>query len=447
MKQKNVILMVVAVGCGLVAAFLTSQMSAKQTVETVDVLVAAKDLPVGTMITRDDLDKVVKVKKLPKDGLPPAYVIDKETLVDKRLSRPLRAEETFNPQDLLKGGAITLPAGYNMVSFPVGAGQAAAGFVGPGSRVDVLATLRLTSKLHSFKLLTNMLVVAVNTATTYDPNNGGAFPNVSMVSFAVKEKEALLLSLARSRGCQLELMLRHPESSDPNETNDKIDDILKLLSDEKINDKSSIVSNSNDKDKDKENPKPGTKTTDTKDPGATVTPVKPEPVPAAPTIPVLKVLVAKFDIAPNTTVTGDLIKEAFEWKEVPKENAEDALVQSNYENALGQAFKTGVSKNQWVTWTMVGLPTPKAKPPEHFDPRTIPANPEVKPPVEVKPPAVKYNYHDVAVTTPHGTTIHRYKEVKPGQWKKYAELTPEQAARDPNEEPAPKGAPDAKKVD
>jgi len=178
-----------------------------------------------------------------------------------------------------------------------------------------------------------------------------------------------------------------------------------------------------------------------------VTPVKPEPVPAAPTIPVLKVLVAKFDIAPNTTVTGDLIKEAFEWKEVPKENAEDALVQSNYENALGQAFKTGVSKNQWVTWTMVGLPTPKAKPPEHFDPRTIPANPEVKPPVEVKPPAVKYNYHDVAVTTPHGTTIHRYKEVKPGQWKKYAELTPEQAARDPNEEPAPKGAPDAKKVD
>ena len=33
MKQKNVILMVVAVGCGLVAAFLTSQMSAKGQIE------------------------------------------------------------------------------------------------------------------------------------------------------------------------------------------------------------------------------------------------------------------------------------------------------------------------------------------------------------------------------------------------------------------------------
>jgi Flp pilus assembly protein CpaB len=113
MKQKNVILMVVAVGCGLVAAFLTSQMSAKSNVEQVEVLVAAKDLPVGTTLTREDLsnDKMVKIRKMPKDGLPPAYVISREELIDKRLSRPVRAEETFNPQDLLKGGAITLPRG------------------------------------------------------------------------------------------------------------------------------------------------------------------------------------------------------------------------------------------------------------------------------------------------------------------------------------------------
>src|SRR6185312_5156657 len=87
MKQKNVILMVVAVGCGLVAAFLTSQMSAKGQVEQGEVVVAAKDLPVGTMITRDDLkdEKVVKIKKVPKDGLPPQVVMNKDDLIDKRL--------------------------------------------------------------------------------------------------------------------------------------------------------------------------------------------------------------------------------------------------------------------------------------------------------------------------------------------------------------------------
>src|SRR5262245_37592452 len=117
MKQKNIILLVVAVGCGIVAAVLTSQMRAGTHVEQVDVLVAAKDLPVGTNLTREEVEKggLVKVKKMPKDGLPPAYVVDKEQLIDKRLARPLRAEETFNPQDLTKGGVITLPAGHSMV--------------------------------------------------------------------------------------------------------------------------------------------------------------------------------------------------------------------------------------------------------------------------------------------------------------------------------------------
>ena len=67
MKQKNLILMVVAVGCGLVAAFLTSQMSGRSAqVEQVEVIVAAKDLPVGTMLGKDDLKTLVKTKKLPK---------------------------------------------------------------------------------------------------------------------------------------------------------------------------------------------------------------------------------------------------------------------------------------------------------------------------------------------------------------------------------------------
>ena len=226
MKQKNVILMVVAVGCGLVAAFLTSQLSAKQ-VEQVEVIVAAKDLPVGSMFTREELKTMVKIKKVSKDGLPPTVVTNMDDLLEKRLSRPVRAEETFNPADLSKGGAITLPDGYDMVSLQVNVAQAAAGFVGPGSRVNVNATLRLGTKTHAFPLLVNMLVVAVDTQTTYSKE--GTFPSMNTVSFAVKEKEVLLLSLAKSRGCTLDLLLRNTMKSTDADKNYNIDEVIKLL--------------------------------------------------------------------------------------------------------------------------------------------------------------------------------------------------------------------------
>src|SRR5262249_49914185 len=140
--------------------------------------------------------------------------------------------ETFNPQDLTKGGVITLPDGYNMVSLQVGAANAAAGFVGPGSRVNVNATLRLGNKVHAFPLLRNILVVAVDNQTAYTKD--GTFPGMSTVSFAVKEKEALLLSLAKSRGCAIELMLRHPsKTTDEADQAYNIDEVIKLLQDEK----------------------------------------------------------------------------------------------------------------------------------------------------------------------------------------------------------------------
>ncbi len=435
MKQKNVILMVVAVGCGLVAAFLTSQMSAKGKVEQVDVVVAAKDLPVGTTITRADAPKMLEIRKMPKDGLPPNYVASMEELYDKRLSRPVRAKETFNPQDLLKGGAIMLPPGHNMVSMPVGVGQAAAGFVGPGSRVDVLATVRLSNKLHAFPLLVNMLVITANSSTVYADNGSGAFPNLSMVSFAVKGKEALLLSLAKSRGCTIELMLRNSES-DASETNEKrIEENIKLLSSDR--DEAAIKGANGDGTKNPEtDPRPVNppveqpKITETPKPEPKEVPVAPYPTPKVVTV---QVLVATRDIPVGTDVTADLLAEAFAIKEYPIGVATDAL--NDLKPALGKVFKFGVAKGQWVTGNMVGLPGLKPSPVYPFvEPKPGPSatveppkpDPKIEPKIVEKP--VQKKYHDVAVHDANKTVIWRYEEVKPGQWKKVAELTPEQLA-------------------
>jgi Flp pilus assembly protein CpaB len=435
MKQKNVILMVVAVGCGLVAAFLTSQMSAKSQVEQVEVVVAAKDLPVGTVLTRDDLKASVRMKKVPKDGLPPAFVTNPEDLVDKRLARPVRAEETFNPQDLTKGGVITLPEGYDMVSLQVGVAQAAAGFVGPGSRVNVNATLRLGNKLYAFPLLVNMLVVAVDTNTAYTKD--GTFPSMNTVSFAVKEKEALLLQLAKNRGCALELLLRHPTKSSEADKNYNIDEVLKLLQDEQNPGgiKGSVGEGKNGGTQ----PDEMLKKDETKKPdeGRSV-----EPAPAAPQFAVVRVMVAKRDIAPHTDVTNELIAEAFEPREVPKDLVNDALL--DLTEALNKQFKTGVAKGQWVTRSMVGL-EPKPAPQDGFvppKPGEAPGKPSL--PGEVKP-VVKRKTLDVSVHTSNGTVIYRFEEVAPGQWKAVAVMTPEQAAKEDrkNERPdAPRATPE-----
>ena len=102
--------------------------------------------------------------------------------------------------------------------------DAAAGFLTPGSKVDVLATFKRNNKVHAFSLLVNVLVVAVDS-----PVVAGKVPEVT-VSLAVVPKEALVLALAKTRGCQLNLLLRNPTREVDRSYN--IDEIIKLLGDD-----------------------------------------------------------------------------------------------------------------------------------------------------------------------------------------------------------------------
>ena len=438
MKQKNMILMAVAVGCGLVAAFLTSQMSGKTAaVEQVEVIVAAKDLPVGTQLNRDDLKTAVKRKKLPKDGLPPAYVLDENMLVDKRLSRPIRAEETFNPADLSTGGVVTIPAGQHMYTLPISVPAAVAGFVGPGARVDLLVTVRLGKGLKAFPLLMNMLILAVDTQTAYSKE--GTFQQLSSVSFAVDRKQALLVELAKSRGCTVSLMLRHPEDKGTEKEGYDIDKVTKMLSDDDYG----TEVNAPTEDRAKGKTPPETKVEQ---------PVIPEPV-LPPKPKMVKVLVATEELPAGTDLTKDLIAEKFKTIELTPELAEGAF--TDLTPALGKVFKHGLGKGQWVTESLVGIQPPKPAPQEEASiPKPEPAKPapvaqapvlpappvpsapsEVKP---VKPAPPKKAIKDLPLTTPHGVTIFRYEEYLPGKWRYLGEFPANDTGSATPEEPKPR---------
>jgi pilus assembly protein CpaB len=214
MKQKNLILVAVAVGCGLVAAFLTSQIGAKSAaVEQVEIPVAAKELPVGTKLSKDQIDALVTFKKFGKDSLPASYASTKEEMVEKRLVRTIRVGEPFNPQDLTINAPITPPAGFNMMTFHATPERGVAGFAGPGSRVDILCTLKSSkaNKSADFPLLLDMLVLAIDSNVQGNPQ--GAHANMSMVSLAVTNANAKLLHAAINRGADLRLILRNVDKA------------------------------------------------------------------------------------------------------------------------------------------------------------------------------------------------------------------------------------------
>lgn len=424
MKQKNLILMVVAVGCGLVAAFLTSQMSAKPAVETTDVVVAAIDIPVGVVITKEDLPKYLKTKKVSKDAVPTEIVEAPEELADKRLSRPIRAEETISRKDLMKGG-IRIPPGKQLLTLQVDTARAAAGLAQPGSKVDVLAFVALNGKLTAMPILTDMLILAVNGQTTIDPNNQNV--SISTVSFAADRKQGLVLELAKGRGCQMSLLLRNPDEVTDNDKSFNIDEVIRLLQDEK---NPVAVAGAGEGGR-QIDPTPMQKTEPTPTP-TPVPEVAPTPAPKAETVTVPYALV---DIKGGTELTADLIADetVFGTRDLPKDVAGDAI--TDLTKVQGKTLRSGLGKGQWVTPGLVGNPEPKAAPPQ----------PEVAPKA---PPAPALATRDVTVHTGTGSKTYRYEEWLPGRWRLVGEVrgpaTAEQtpAAEQPLPAPAPKPTPE-----
>jgi len=411
MKQKNLILMVVAVGCGLVAAFLTSQMSAKPAVETTDVVVAATDIPVGVVISKDDLAKYLKTKKVSKDAVPTDIIEAPEELADKRLSRPIRADETISRKDLMKGG-IRLPPGKNLLTLQVDTARAAAGLAQPGSRVDVLASISLNNKLTAMPILTNMLILAVNGQTTIDPNNQAA--TVNTVSFAADRKQGLVLELAKARGCQMSLLLRNPDEINDNDKSFNIDEVISLLQDDKSPGGVAMAGEG------------GRKVEPT--PVQKVEPVTPAPTPevvATPKAETVRVPYALVDIKGGTELTTDLIGDdtVFGTRELPKDVAGDAI--TDLTKVAGKTLRSGLGKGQWVTPGLVGDPTPMTAPPQ---------------PKAVEPPAPPRPTRDVTVHTGTGSKTYRYEEWAPGRWRLVGEVRGA-AAAEPAEQPTPAPAP------
>jgi pilus assembly protein CpaB len=182
------------------------------TMPTSPVVVAASDLDVGAEIAAED----VKVVAWPTTSVPPQAISDPKEVVGRGVVTPIIQNEPVVVAKLAtkEAGAglpPAIPPGLRALSVRVNEVIGVAGYVLPGTRVDVLATVNPTGNgqdVTSKVVLTNVQVLAAGTKIERDEEKGKPMP-VSVVTLLVAPEESERLTLAATEG-KIQLALRNP---------------------------------------------------------------------------------------------------------------------------------------------------------------------------------------------------------------------------------------------
>jgi len=228
MKPKTLILMVIAVGCGLGAAVMTQKILNQQKPtetqeEKVAVLVARNTLSMGTATKEPDrlfevryFNKGEEPKRAIKEYLDPEKTQDEvakklfDQVKDRRLKKQISAEQFIFPDDLMDqadaGLSAQITKGMRAIGVKVDTSAVAGGFVLPNSRVDVVFVQRKGDADSQAKvILQNVLVLAVGTQSVRPEDKQTLVE--STVTLSVTPEQAEKLTLASEMGT-LRLLLR-----------------------------------------------------------------------------------------------------------------------------------------------------------------------------------------------------------------------------------------------
>ena len=295
--------------------------------------------------------------------------------------------------------------------------EAASGFIGPGARVDIIASvlLKKSQKWVVFPLFLDMLVLAVNSSAAPTQEAGGATPNVGMVSLAVTADQQLLLQGAISRGATMRMALRHPDKPATHH----------LLKNEEIWD---ILSDRIEEDKEKSVPE----------------------APKTPVVELVKVKVPTVDLTAGTAITDDLIAKSFKDAEYPLSLVPESAVKELKSYATnGDVLLKDLPANFFIPKTFLG-PKPKEVVVQNMGkagPDATGSTPKEGEPAEKPIPLPpKPVYVDVTVQTAKGMVKYRYQKMPNGDHKYVGAVKPDSdedeskpTEKKPEETGSPKG--------
>lgn len=227
MRPKSLVLLILALGCGLVASIGINQVMANRhagpapgAVETTPIFVALGEIGIGDPLTAE----MLKLEEWPKEKVPVGAVSNLQDLEGRRCKQRFYPGEPILEAKLLapgeKGQSPTdlIPKGYRVVSIRVDAVSSSSGMILPGDRVDLLVHVQENpskgiSQARTQTFLQNVKVFAVD--DLYSRENEGAV-SAKTISLLVTPDQAELVMLAGNLGT-LQLVMRsaNDDSNEP----------------------------------------------------------------------------------------------------------------------------------------------------------------------------------------------------------------------------------------
>lgn len=220
-RNRLLLIGVVALALGSLVSFgvyqkLQQRSAGDAQVGWANVVVASKDIQLGDKV---NMTSNVKLARFPEGELPKGVYHNTADVHEFGVILPIARGEFVLPNKLAtkeagSGLAALIPAGMRAVPVRANDVVSIAGFVQPGSRVDVLVTATPTGgdEQQTTTVLENVLVLANGTQLERDAS--GRAQNAPVITLAVSPDDAQKLTLASTEG-RIQLALRNPTDTRP----------------------------------------------------------------------------------------------------------------------------------------------------------------------------------------------------------------------------------------
>lgn len=228
-QQRTMIVLAVAVITAGLASYGAYQAIQRMPVRQVEVastqvVVASKTIPVGTRLTAEHVKVVAWPARNPVPGAfaSPKDVIDRGAIATISENEPITPRNVASPE---QGAGLppVIPAGMRAMSVRVNEVIGVAGFVLPGTRVDVLVTVDDDgspdgrNEPMSRTVVSNVQVLTAGTRYDQEEAKDGKPQRSTVVTLAVLPADGERIALASTKG-DISLALRNPLDVDPTDT-------------------------------------------------------------------------------------------------------------------------------------------------------------------------------------------------------------------------------------
>ena len=221
MKSKSLILMIVSLGFGLIAAVGISQVMGRNNtqqpvLQTGTVIVPTKDMELGELLS----DKNCKTLDYPIRLIPEGAITNLDQIKDMATRQPMRKELPILVSQVVhkdQQGELPIPKGKKVCSIKVSAADMIDGLLRPGDRIDLVGIFKVRRDRQNLTMAKTFLKnITVFSAGGKMTNSGIREPGGSrggIISVLVSPQQAEMLLLVQ-KSAQLSIILRGKEAAD-----------------------------------------------------------------------------------------------------------------------------------------------------------------------------------------------------------------------------------------